>query len=104
MKLRIAVGPRPLALLVALLAASWVSPRAQSPAARQQLGAFSDQSDVGKVLHPGSATYDAARDEYTVSGSGTNMWLGADEFHFVRRRMKGDFILTARAELRASRG
>ena len=98
MKLRIAVRPRPLALLVALLAALSASPRAQSPAARQPLGVFSDQSDIGKVLHPGSVSYDAAQGEYTVSGSGTNMWLGADEFHFVWRRMKGDFILTARAE------
>ncbi|HYY98427.1 MAG TPA: hypothetical protein VE642_07550 [Pyrinomonadaceae bacterium] len=67
--------------------------------ARQKpLGAFEGQADVGAVKRPGSAAYDAARDEYAVSGSGANMWGGRDEFHFVWRRMRGDFILTARAE------
>jgi TolB protein len=93
MKIKRAHALRSSALLVALS----ISATAQSPAQRQPLGTFSEQTDVGKVLHPGSASYDAAKDEYTVAGSGTNMWLGSDEFHFVWRRMKGDFILTARA-------
>src|SRR6266478_8763398 len=31
-------------------------------------------------------------------GSGANMWFDHDEFHFVWKRMKGDFILTTRAQ------
>ena len=62
------------------------------------LGIFDGQADVGQVKNPGSATYDAGTQEYTITGSGTNMWLGADEFHLVWKRMKGDFILSARAQ------
>jgi TolB protein len=76
-----------------------ISTTTQSLAQRKALGAFDEQTDVGKVIKPGSATYDAAKDEYAVAGSGTNMWFGEDEFHFVWKRMKGDFILTARAQL-----
>jgi len=53
---------------------------------------------VGQVKHPGSVTYDASRQEYTVTGSGTNMWLGTDEFHLVWKRLKGNFILSTRAQ------
>ncbi|HJQ31109.1 MAG TPA: hypothetical protein VJ866_02965 [Pyrinomonadaceae bacterium] len=88
----------PLLRAFSLLLALSVSVTAQSRAQRKSLGAFDGEADVGKVLHPGSVSYDAARDEYTVSGSGANMWAGADEFHFVWRRMRGDFILTARAQ------
>ncbi|HKG14456.1 MAG TPA: hypothetical protein VKB12_14100, partial [Pyrinomonadaceae bacterium] len=66
--------------------------------ARQgRVAAFEGHADVGAVKRPGSAVYDAARDEYVVAGSGANMWGGHDEFHFVWRRVRGDFILTARA-------
>src|SRR5215831_13662572 len=61
-------------------------------------GIFEASADVGQVKHPGSVIYDAARQEYTITGSGTNMWLGADEFHLVWKRMKGNFILSARAQ------
>jgi TolB protein len=62
------------------------------------LGIFEFQQDIGKVNNPGSATYDAEKQEYTISGSGTNMWADHDEFHFAWKRMKGDFILTTRAQ------
>lgn len=81
--------------LVLILMASTVT---QSLPQRKFVGAFEDQTDVGKVLKAGAAHYDAAKDEYTISGSGTNMWFGTDEFHFVWKRMKGDFILTARVQ------
>jgi TolB protein len=80
-------------VLVMLLTAS--TPAQTLP--RQPLAAFDGQTNVGKVLHHGSVVYDAAKDEYTVTGSGANMWLGTDEFHFVWKRIRGDFILTARA-------
>jgi TolB protein len=62
------------------------------------LGVFAENSDIGRVKNPGSAQYDAARQEYTLAGSGVNMWLDHDELHWVWKRMKGDFILTARAQ------
>src|SRR5215217_918363 len=62
------------------------------------VGIFERQSDIGQVDKPGSATYDAEKQEYTIQGSGTNMWSDHDEFHFVWKRMGGDFILTTRAQ------
>lgn len=41
---------------------------------RKAPGAFDDQTDVGKVINPGTAFYDEAKDEYTIIGSGANMW------------------------------
>ena len=85
---------RALALITILM----ISTTTQSLPQRKPLGTFDDQTSVGKVSNPGTARYDAAKDEYTVTGSSTNMWFGEDEFHFVWKRMKGDFILTVRAQ------
>jgi hypothetical protein len=62
------------------------------------LGEFAGHSDVGSPKLPGSAGYDAARQEYTLTGAGSNMWVGRDEFQFVWKKMKGDFLLRTRAE------
>jgi hypothetical protein len=58
-------------------------------------GIFTDHQDVGTVLHPGSAMYDIAEHTYTLSGSGENMWFGADDFHFAWKKVSGDVALTA---------
>src|SRR5262245_48253449 len=60
------------------------------------VGSFESQSDVGQVKYKGSAAYEVSTGEYTLSGSGTNMWTNKDEFHFMWKRLRGDFILTAR--------
>jgi TolB protein len=67
--------------------------------AQQALGDFTDQGDVGHVSRPGSASYDKAIGTYTITGSGANVWANRDAFHYVWRKMKGDFILTARGAL-----
>lgn len=67
--------------------------RAQSAA--EPMGWFAGHTDVGAVLHAGSAEYDAARRTYTVSGSGENMWFAADAFQFVWKKVSGDVTLTA---------
>jgi hypothetical protein len=64
--------------------------RAQSAA-----GLFEDHADVGVVLHPGSAEYNAAERTYTVAGSGENMWFAADALHFAWKKVSGDVTLTA---------
>jgi TolB protein len=64
----------------------------------ENLGIFDRQNDIGKVNKPGSKTYDARNQEYTIKGFGANMWLDHDEFHFVWKRVRGDFILTTRAQ------
>ena len=65
---------------------------AQSP-----VGIFDAQTDVGRVQRKGSASYDAARQTYLIAGSGQNMWDDRDDFHFVWKRMTGNFILSTRA-------
>ena len=59
------------------------------------MGIFEGHSDVGTVLHAGSVAYDAAKRTYTISGSGENMWLAADAFQFVWKKISGDVTLTA---------
>ena len=59
------------------------------------LGQFEDHGDLGTVLHPGSASFDAANGSYTISGSGENMWATADSFHFVWKKFSGDVSITA---------
>ena len=44
-------------------------------------------------------SYNAVSQEYSLSAGGVNMWAQKDEFHFVWKRMTGDFILQARVEL-----
>jgi TolB protein len=64
----------------------------------ESIGQFEGQTDVGSPKLSGSATYDSSTQEYMLSGAGTNMWFGSDQFHFVWKKMKGDFILRTRTE------
>lgn len=64
----------------------------------QPLGLFESHGDVGPVERPGRAVYDPQKQEYLIEGAGANMWFSADEFQFVWKRLKGDFILSARVE------
>ena len=64
-------------------------------AAASPLGIFQDHQDVGTVLHPGTVEYDPARQAYTISGSGANMWFGEDDFHYLWTKVSGDVSLTA---------
>src|SRR5438093_5240846 len=58
-------------------------------------GMFESHGDVGTVLHPGTAVYDQSSRRYTLTGSGENMWLSADAYHFVWKKVSGDVALTA---------
>jgi Tol biopolymer transport system component len=81
--------------LVFVVAYCWFPQPMRS--AEPSLGVFSEHIDVGAVQHPGSVRFDAVAQSYEISGSGSNMWFAKDEFQFVWRKMKGDFILHARA-------
>lgn len=72
---------------------------AQARQPQPPLGEFEGQTDVGAVHRPGSVMYDAAQGAYVVAGSGANVWADRDAFHFVWKRMTGDFLLTARTGL-----
>jgi beta-glucosidase len=61
------------------------------------VGIFDAQTDVGRAKRPTPASYDSARQAYLIAGSGQNMWGDRDDFHFVWKRMTGNFILSTRA-------
>jgi len=61
------------------------------------VGVFDQHADIGAVGIPGTASYDSASQEYALSSSGTNMWGDHDEYQFVWKKVKGDFILQASA-------
>lgn len=61
------------------------------------LGIFDGQTDVGNPKNKGTGNYDPKEQLYFLSGSGANIWLTHDEFHFVWKKMKGDFILRTNA-------
>src|SRR5947209_8295243 len=71
---------------------------ARAPAQLTALGLFHGQTDVGQGTKRGSITYDTLRERYTIAGSGANMWSDRDDFHFVWRRIQGNFLLIARAQ------
>ena len=64
--------------------------------AQKSVGIFDGHGDVGSVLKPGSAQYDSKTQQYELAGSGYNIWADHDEFQFMWKRMKGDFILYTR--------
>jgi len=64
----------------------------------QKIGIFTSHTDVGKILHPGSAIYNSTSDTYQLSGSGANIWFTHDDFQYAWKKIKGDFIIQARAK------
>jgi TolB protein len=67
-------------------------------ASAQKIGIFDGQTDIGKNTKPGSATFIPQTQQYVISGAGYNIWFDHDEFHYVWKKLKGDFILYTKAE------
>jgi hypothetical protein len=63
-----------------------------------KFGAFSNSDDVGTPPIKGSAEFDASNGQYRITGSGTDIWGKADQFHYVWREMSGNFAVTATAK------
>ncbi len=70
--------------------------------AQRVLGAFDGETDVGRPSRHGSVSYDPARQDYVVAGSGQNMWGDHDDFHVVWKRMTGNFLLATSAHFLGS--
>lgn len=83
---------RSTALLPVLLLSLWL------PCSAQSVGIFDGHGDVGTNVKPGSATFIPSTGQYIITGAGYNIWADHDEFQFVWKKIKGDFILYARAE------
>ena len=83
------------AAVLALAVENGVRAQQSGASAAAPAGVFEGHGDVGTVLHEGSVKYDAAKQSYTIAGSGENMWFGSDAFQFVWKKMSGDMTLTA---------
>jgi len=63
-----------------------------------KFGSFTNSDDVGAPPLKGAAVFDAATGQYKITGSGTDIWAKADQFHYVWREMSGNFAVTANAK------
>ncbi|WP_339653922.1 biopolymer transporter TolR [uncultured Maribacter sp.] len=63
--------------------------------AQYRIGIFDGNTAIGNPKVKGSATFDALNQAYTLTGAGTNMWFGTDEFQYLWTTIQGDFILRA---------
>src|SRR5689334_7427434 len=70
----------------------------------QNVGVFEGHTDVGENVKTGSAVFIPATGQYVISGAGYNIWADHDEFQYVWKKMKGDFILHTRAEFVGPKG
>jgi len=86
---------RLLLLMASVLLILSVRAELDAKPAGEAVGIFEAHGDVGTVLHPGSVDYDAGKQSYTIAASGENMWLAADAFHFVWKKVSGDVSLAA---------
>jgi Tol biopolymer transport system component len=59
---------------------------------------FKADNDIGNVKQKGSLKYNDNSQQYTISGSGQNIWGNHDDFHFAWKKMKGNFILDAQVK------
>jgi TolB protein len=84
-------------LIVLLLTAALTPSQVGSDAAK--FGDFDGHDDVGSPKIAGSAAYNPVSQEYSIAAAGANMWAQRDEFHFVWKRMTGDFMLQARVQM-----
>ncbi len=63
--------------------------------AQHPVGIFDDHKDIGNPKLKGDANYDEKTQTYNIAGAGYNIWFNRDEFQYVYKKIKGDFILTA---------
>jgi hypothetical protein len=68
------------------------------------IGIFQGQSDIGAAVVPGSASYNPASKQYTITSAGYNIWYSRDEFRFLWKKMSGDVSLAADASFPNAEG
>ncbi len=56
---------------------------------------FNNGIDIGNPKLQGLSTYEPKTQTYSLSGAGENMWFDKDQFHFLFRKIEGDFIIRA---------
>jgi len=55
---------------------------------------FDGIADIGHVSVPGTMSYDADTDTYTMSAAGLNLWFTTDAASIVWMKVKGDFEIS----------
>ena len=63
-----------------------------------KFGSFTNSDDVGAPPLKGAAEFDASSGDYKITGSGSDIWGKADQFHYVWREMSGNFAVAATAK------
>src|SRR5688572_30522136 len=66
--------------------------------AQKVIGQFKSYVHIGNPGAKGTVNYDSEIQEYTLEGASGNMWADHDDFHFLWKKMKGNFILQAQVE------
>lgn len=64
-------------------------------AQNHDLGVFTNEGSVGPTPPGVKAIFDAAKNEYTITGGGANVWATTDAFYFVWKKVSGDLALSA---------
>jgi TolB protein len=82
------------ALVLSALCFGQIAP-AIAQSTSNALGIFEGHSDIGEVVHPGVAQYDAKKSTYNITAAGENMWSTKDAFYFVWKKVSGDVELSA---------
>src|SRR4051812_41939032 len=59
-------------------------------------GIFEGNKDIGTTFDRGSTIFNNITDEYEINSFDSNATGSKNGFHFVWKRLKGDFILYAR--------
>lgn len=63
-----------------------------------KFGALTSSDDVGSPPLKGSTEFDGSTGQYKITGSGSDIWARADQFHFLWREMSGNFSISATAK------
>ena len=61
----------------------------------KRIGDFQQNMDIGNPKLTGSSAYNKKTKEYTLKGSGYNIWFERDEFQYLFKKINGDFTVTA---------
>jgi TolB protein len=90
-----AVSPVYVAVVIAAVFGSLTTLASSTSSNDHGIGLFDSQSDVGALRQPGVGVFDESSHTYTISSCGENMWLTADAFHFVWKKVSGNVTLAA---------
>ncbi len=59
---------------------------------KQAVGIFERATDIGEEILQGSSSYDPLKKQYTVKGGGADIWGSGDDFHFLWRKVSGNWV------------